>query len=355
MPELVAWMTEVCGRNVLDLARAPRLELKDLFAARKAIRLLDEKHILPVVKIENLLKAHAESLLQLIDFASIIGPERRRLVARLHDKVSNASSLANAEMKKLAQTLEEKVAQLKPEMESLQSGARKNVMTTNWLNLIRSRIMEELRRQGFKENTTAEDYINEPPPDLKGTQQNLAILSRCLEEIVSCLCGCCFCFFKKKKFSKQNSKRSSLSPKLSSPSIVQVIEELKAEIYPVIRKYIWDCFALFSDLFRVEPCDAARAQALLQSRQAQLSEQERKFVAQLLDDVGYLSQMELIEETQTKKQTHIVSISGLAIGRLVRLEQEMRTVCEVRRENGKRRKFYVLHKKKKKKKIGLGS
>ncbi len=108
-----------------------------------------------------------------------------------------------------------------------------------------------------------------------------------------------------------------------------MIENLKHEIYPIIKDYINDCFFLFSDVFRVTPCDAARAQALLSSRQAHLSEQEIKFVSQLLDDISYLSQMEGLEEVQNKKQAHIVSISGLAIGRLVRLEQEMRTVCEV--------------------------
>lgn len=148
--EQVSWMNGMCGQDVLALARAPQLELKDLYRARMAVRLFEEKRLLPVSKIESMIRIQAESLLESIDFSDIVGPERRRLVARLHDKVSTASSQVSAELKLLSQRLEENIAKLKPQIEGLQSGARKEKMTTDWLNLIRSRIMNELYRQGFK-------------------------------------------------------------------------------------------------------------------------------------------------------------------------------------------------------------
>ena len=49
----------------------------------------------------------------------------------------------------------------------------------------------------------------------------------------------------------------------------------------------------------------------------------------LLDDLEYLFDMRRLEDNPREKSMHIVPISGLCVGRVVRLESEMRTVVEV--------------------------
>ncbi len=154
--------------------------------------------------------------------------------------------------------------------------------------------------------------------DFPGVQSNLKLLREFLDEVGKSRSG---------EDPNVSLASSAVSEQLGG--MVWVIFELKKEIYSEIDRYMSDCFVVLCDVFKTRNRDLTMMTKLFLSRQSFLSEKERTYLNQLLDDIAYLKEMKQLEQDTQQRSMHIVPVSGLAIGRMVRLEQEMRTVCEV--------------------------
>lgn len=80
-------------------------------------------------------------------------------------------------------------------------------------------------------------------------------------------------------------------------------------------------FNVSLEMFSIETC-----QKFLARRGGEASNRQ---LASLLDDIQYMTEMKRLESHPEEKSMHIVPISGLCVGRILRLESEMRTVVEV--------------------------
>jgi hypothetical protein len=319
LAELMASIASSVGINAQELSKKDKsaLLLSDLHDLRVAVRLVNERKF----SLEGLKAAvdiFVDKFLESIDSRNLFLPERRRIIMALHAGQLTARQLFEAAIGKVLSGLDGSLRALQPQMDAIESGDRKRELVNWWLTLIRTRVMQELYQRGYKENVTPEDYITEPPLDFLGVQSNLQLLRQCLDEV-----------------SKARTEDASLSTSLSTSSasvaggLIRAIYELKTEIYSKIDQYMADCFAILCDLLRVQSCDLETAQQLFEKRKPQFLDRERKLLAQLLDDISYLQEMQELEKNAQGKSMHIVPVSGLAIGRMARLEQEMRTVCEV--------------------------
>jgi hypothetical protein len=110
-----------------------------------------------------------------------------------------------------------------------------------------------------------------------------------------------------------------------------IIDKVKQEVYTRIREYIDECTIILCDVLRLSVLafSVQTCQKLFKERHNTFSEEESKQLSSLLDDIDYLQEMQRLESAPREKSMHIVPISGLCVGRVVRLESEMRTVVEV--------------------------
>merc|ERR1711991_649788 len=208
-------------------------------------------------------------------------------------------------MQRLLQRIKDKLESLEPERKNLLAGGQKRDLVSWWLGHIRTRISACLVECGYVENVTTEDYINDMPLNFAGVQSNMRLLRQLLDDVTQQRPG--------------------------SP-LLKVIEQLKGEGYAKIDVYIEDCLAVLADELEETKVTIETCEKLLMARKAVFSEQHLRDLMQLLDDLAYLSQMKRLEQAAIgarEKSLHVVPVSGLALGRVVRLEQEMRTVCDV--------------------------
>jgi hypothetical protein len=123
----------------------------------------------------------------------------------------------------------------------------------------------------------------------------------------------------------------SKNNKATSVDVWDIIDKVKQEVYTRIREYIDECTIILCDVLRLSllAFSVQTCQKLFKERHNTFSEEESKQLSSLLDDIDYLLEMQRLESAPREKSMHIVPISGLCVGRVVRLESEMRTVVEV--------------------------
>ena len=287
-------------------------EIADIPVVHQLIRLVRDlqSSTFWVLKFKQLLEDHAGQTMEDLNQKELFILERKRLIIDLQSKPENAARLFESELKKFRTNIEERLRGLAPAVEHVKSGMRKRELVSWWLDLTREKVMKYLHEKGYDENVVTRDYINDPPLNFKGVKKNLELVRATLDDINGAR------------------KEEGLWP---------IIAQLKEEVYGKIDEYISDCEIVLSDVFSItlDSFSLETGKKLLETRKSSFSPGKYSQLFQLLDDMDYLKQMKELEDCKEKRSMHIVPVSGLCISRVVRLEQEMRTVCEVWQDHDK--------------------
>ncbi len=149
--EVLASLSSAAGVDVAEFSSKDRKSfvLSDLYDLRTSIRLIQERKS-PLEGLKQIVDLHAERFLDTLDCSNVFIPERRRIVLALYHGHSSTRHLFDAAVGKIMSRLDAGLRSLDPLMEAMRSGERKREMVSWWLALIRSRVMQELYRRGYK-------------------------------------------------------------------------------------------------------------------------------------------------------------------------------------------------------------
>ena len=148
--------------------------------------------------------------------------------------------------------------------------------------------------------------------------------------------------------------------KWKNKSLSEMIETIKSTIYPEIEKYIVKTVRVIKHLLQIDPLacennDVKFISNVYEKEKEKLENQNRedvfifyfyfyyfffifilfffifilKKVGNRIKDLEYLLEMKRLEDNLLEKQLHIVPVSGLCYGRIVRKENELKTVIEI--------------------------
>eukprot|EP01132_Coremiostelium_polycephalum_P000791 gene791-983_t len=122
----------------------------------------------------------------------------------------------------------------------------------------------------------------------------------------------------------------TLSNKLIN-SPMQLIKELKEEIYPIINDFIKKAQIVLCEQFDLPLVEfsLSKASECLQSSRSNLDPQVVIWIEDMLCDLEYLNEMQRLEDVKNEKVMHIVPIGGLVMNTFARLENELNTVVEL--------------------------
>ncbi|EGG17549.1 hypothetical protein DFA_08545 [Cavenderia fasciculata] len=120
---------------------------------------------------------------------------------------------------------------------------------------------------------------------------------------------------------------------LNSP--LQLVRELKEEIYPVIGEFIKKARIVICEHFDIQPSEFHNTLCtkLLDEQKKQPAhlhdQQTIIWIEDMLSDLVYLQEMQRLEDAKNEKVLNIVPIGGLVMNTFARLENELNTVVEL--------------------------
>jgi len=129
---------------------------------------------------------------------------------------------------------------------------------------------------------------------------------------------------------QQQSKLSSSTSKfINSP--LQLIKELKEEIYPKLNELVVKFqYVLCEQLdLPTNEFNAKKVSQTLELKKTHMDSQTVEWIEDMLSDLEYLAEMQRLEDAKNEKNMHIVPISGLVMNTFARYENELNTVVEL--------------------------
>ncbi|EGC30109.1 hypothetical protein DICPUDRAFT_99631, partial [Dictyostelium purpureum] len=276
----------------------------------------------------------------------------------LNDLNENHSlSMAKSKMNQIYGEIE--MALDKFEFEKLQylNANRKNEITEWWLKTIESKCLDFLEKRYFKPSAIPDNYIEQAPNNIFDIFENLKIIKLVLspsenqkqvllqmmeeqqqQEVIAATNNI--------NSNGQGLRKRSNTPQLQQPqketlnfSPVELIEQLKSEIYPIIDDFIKRSHAVFCDILNVDNLnDNNSIKDLLNERKPSMKSNLFSQLEDLLSDLEYLEEMKRLEANPEATSFHIVPISGLVIGFFARIENELKTIIELYSPDGQ----YIL-------------
>eukprot|EP00012_Vannella_robusta_P003630 CAMPEP_0206183648 /NCGR_PEP_ID=MMETSP0166-20121206/757_1 /ASSEMBLY_ACC=CAM_ASM_000260 /TAXON_ID=95228 /ORGANISM="Vannella robusta, Strain DIVA3 518/3/11/1/6" /LENGTH=1012 /DNA_ID=CAMNT_0053598531 /DNA_START=97 /DNA_END=3132 /DNA_ORIENTATION=- len=193
--------------------------------------------------------------------------------------------------------------QLKLDRRDLLSGKTKNELVEWWLTEIEKQTNELLLSFAYKFDTLPDNYIQEPPSDMKLVSANLNALSEAKE----------------------------------STQLQTLIGSLKELIYPHIDGFLTNAKAVLSAQlgFDLRSFDVAAVTQLFKEKEEELRQNDESLVEWIedsIEDIRYLDEMRKLEDPEyaaSNSNPHIVPVSGLVYGVFARLENEHKTANEL--------------------------
>jgi len=212
-------------------------------------------------------------------------------------------------------------------------GSVKEKVSMWWLNLIQTRVDHFLTELKFDFSAVPQNYLMSPPNSIAVVRNNLTLIEACLNPIED----------------KHN--------------LVQLIVELKIQIYAVIDDFIDEALIVLSDTLRIlEDSRTSKAGGPIElftvwdlsmvnkklEALAEMSDQADGMwhtLEALSKDVRYLYRMKELEDSSvaTERLMDAVPVTGLILARLCTLENELRTVLEVWESRVDEEKRAILH------------
>eukprot|EP01133_Synstelium_polycarpum_P016866 gene16866-20051_t len=201
-------------------------------------------------------------------------------------------------------SLDSSCFKLLTEKKDILNGSAKNYLSNWWLTLIREHIESLLIKNGFDFNAVPQDYLEKPPQNFSSGQEDSK---------------------HRKEFNR-------------------VVQRLMETIYPVIEEFVVKCKLVILDAFELFDStigqleakglmDLAALKDMYAKKKDTLDKAKACHVDRIFKDIDYILEMKRLETIPGEKRLDIVPISGLAYGRVYRLENEMRTVLDIWKPN----------------------
>jgi len=114
-------------------------------------------------------------------------------------------------------------------------------------------------------------------------------------------------------------------------NVVQLFKDLKEQIYPVLDEFVVKAEICLLDHFDCLdiPFDITTIRSLLVLTQDSINPTLVEWIERVLGEITYAQKMKQLENFAEKTEKDVVPISGLIVGRIMRLENELQTVLEV--------------------------
>ncbi|GAM28924.1 hypothetical protein SAMD00019534_121000 [Acytostelium subglobosum LB1] len=297
-------------------------------------------------------------------------------------------TLARNKLRQLLCECELLFDKIKLEKRDILNGTIKNQITEWWLKLIETKTNAFLQERGYNFGAIPENYIEQPPNNMKDVIKNLALIKRILDSKLNGNAIDTMDFDSSSANSTPSTRSSTLSNVISehinsnqsgssSPMIephslsprsngsspikdaaaaapspssstttvdqstsnkcaspVLLIKELRQEIQPVINTFIKKSHIVLSEMLGL-PLSNVTVQVASERlkdrrQQQQIDEQLASSIDDLLSDLEYLREMIHLEDATTSERSlHIVPISGLVMNTFARIENELKTVVEL--------------------------
>eukprot|EP01102_Stenamoeba_stenopodia_P022797 TRINITY_DN9637_c0_g1_i1.p1 TRINITY_DN9637_c0_g1~~TRINITY_DN9637_c0_g1_i1.p1 ORF type:complete len:836 (-),score=143.68 TRINITY_DN9637_c0_g1_i1:1086-3593(-) len=197
------------------------------------------------------------------------------------------------------------------------SGQKKKSLAEWWLKLIKEEVNSFLFQCGFVLEAVPDNYTDVPPPSMQDVKNNSKILSAVID------------------------------PSHDVYNVKELLYRMKATVYPVVDDFIQKSLTIIADAIEQTnrekgilcPLNAYDhmiygtdriAEATARVREA-FSETNpaHKWVFEMLKDITYLVEMKSREDKDVGNALDVVPVSGLVVGRFVRLQNELKTVIEI--------------------------
>jgi len=202
---------------------------------------------------------------------------------------------------------------------------KKEELTNWWLGIIRQRVDKLLRDYNYDFDAVPNDYIDNPPSSLAQVKENLSVVQLCLRS---------FNTYQQREASAGREKDLLLTDreKELQAAMLELLANLKNDIYPKLDEFVIQAQTALLDHFDCldVPFDVTMVVSLLKLTREDMDPTTTQSIERIIGEIRYVEQMKILENSTVKiDNKDIVPITGLTVGRFVRLENELQTVLEV--------------------------
>jgi len=244
-------------------------------------------------------------------------PSKDKSLLQLQHFVVSRVSLAKQRFQRNLAVCESALDQLFIEKREIMNGNKKNELTDWWLALIRQGVDQLLKSYNYDFDAVPPEYIDTPPTSLQVVRENLTIIQQLLRAFNA---------------TQKDRVEPTAVEKEFQTDIVELLQELKSEVYPKLDDFVAKAQLALQDSFECLdiPFDHLTISSLLKLTHDEMEIKMSRSIDRVLGEITYVEQMKRLENSTTKSDVKdIVPITGLAIGRIVRFENELQTVLEV--------------------------
>eukprot|EP01102_Stenamoeba_stenopodia_P008779 TRINITY_DN2560_c0_g1_i1.p1 TRINITY_DN2560_c0_g1~~TRINITY_DN2560_c0_g1_i1.p1 ORF type:complete len:471 (-),score=113.47 TRINITY_DN2560_c0_g1_i1:75-1487(-) len=255
-----------------------------------------------VVQKDTFLRSH-------FDTEKIFSPSLQRILNDLDSFVYTYIKIAKTTIEAFGQMCSGAIDQLNLSKKEVIDGSIKESLTDWWLSLINDNVDNFLTELGYDHNAVPFDYIEVPPLSLEVVRNNLKLVQKSLVELKS---------------------------KDGTGPAHKLINELKNVILPKIEHFIKKVKVVLCDYFNIsfEDFDLEVVKKLYKEKLPLLEPKLASSIQSMVQDLEYLNEMIYLEHNpkkleKGKLELGVVPITGLIIGKMYRLENELLTVLDV--------------------------
>eukprot|EP01094_Clydonella_sp_ATCC50884_P013098 TRINITY_DN2336_c0_g1_i1.p1 TRINITY_DN2336_c0_g1~~TRINITY_DN2336_c0_g1_i1.p1 ORF type:complete len:1008 (+),score=287.45 TRINITY_DN2336_c0_g1_i1:266-3289(+) len=251
-----------------------------------------------------------------IEIASVIAGFRKNITDRtlfLPSSKHTLHQIANVDEKKVILKTITKMhsvvdvtqSQLSDAKQQWIDGTRKNELVSWWLDAIEEKVLAFLDKLGYQYKAMPENYVEDAPDDLEAIRTNTRIL------------------------------KDVLTPGEDKFGVQTLIKRIQGMVGPKIDEFVDNGLYILSEKFgrTIDDRTMAEAEKELKENPDLFDPVELEWIDDLMKDINYLQEMRRMEDPEYAKHNevsfHIVPLSGLTLGVLVRLENECKTILEL--------------------------
>eukprot|EP01114_Cavostelium_apophysatum_P016082 TRINITY_DN4516_c0_g1_i1.p2 TRINITY_DN4516_c0_g1~~TRINITY_DN4516_c0_g1_i1.p2 ORF type:complete len:707 (-),score=176.75 TRINITY_DN4516_c0_g1_i1:2247-4367(-) len=320
--------------QTIDRWNKNELSLQELPQVRKSVSKLTELLNSPPLdffsQIDDYCYLRASEFYAGLDKGEILFfiPAKDKSLSELQHFLVSRLALAKQRFQRSLAICEGALGQLSTEKKEIMNGNKKNDLTSWWLGHIRRRVDKLLVDHNYDFDAVPNEYIDNPPKSLAAVKENLTIVQQCIRAFNA-------------------AQQLKTNPEYSIPEkeqgamqndMLQLLEKLKNDIYPKLDDFVaqaqivlldhFDCLDIQFDMIVIN--------ALMKLTCDDMGDDATMWIDRVAGEITYVEQMKKLENSTVRTDNKdIVPISGLIVGRIVRLENELQTVLEVWENNTK--------------------
>jgi len=315
--ELTVDVDSATGSSVGDLPLTPICLAADLVNQEATVEdeeaCVDNTHRLADEFLSDLaqfLTEHQNRFLENFRSNNIYYPARDDIISQIYNCVYIFCKFSRALLLQQSCMVDMALEEIERQIHGILDGTIKSELSDWWLGIIDERMVTWLEASSVNVHAIPYDYINEPPKDLRPIREMYHFVEKNLSQV-----------------------------DLEGSEIKRLIDSLREKITPRICDFIEKASGVLSLYLSVNKTSGTPILQDMSFYRERLREQQQSLSAKLVDqlgdlikDVEYLQEMLYLEDHPVSSDglvLGVVPISGIIVGRLFRLENEVVTVLQV--------------------------